>query len=154
MIVLQKTAFSLIKSRLALGSPGCSVVVVSPFRKWPDAHKKGCWMPPSDHIHRWNPFTDQTRPRKRNNWSSQSFEVDSSLLAGHSLPPFLCPPPLHQSLSQSSSRDTKTSLQNNFTQPNHAYPRFAEGKILNVLLIFMGQRYFEPIKDRNILTSE
>ena len=35
-IILQKTAFSLVKGRLALGSPGCCVGCLSPCRKWPN----------------------------------------------------------------------------------------------------------------------
>ena len=66
--ILQKTAFSLVKSRLALGSPSCLVAINLPI-----AQKNDCWLPPSYHIYRWNPFTDQTRPDKNNNWSSQSF---------------------------------------------------------------------------------
>ena len=37
-------------------------------------------MAPSDHIHRWNPFTDQTSPGMRNNWSILSFAY---LTLGH-----------------------------------------------------------------------
>ena len=37
---------TLVKSRLALGSPGCS----SPCRKWPNTQENGCCLPPSDHI--------------------------------------------------------------------------------------------------------
>ena len=48
---LQKTAFSLVKSRLAPGSPGClGVCSSSPCRKWPNTQENGCWLPPSDHI--------------------------------------------------------------------------------------------------------
>ena len=48
---LQKTAFSLVKSRLALGSPGClGVFSSSPCRKGPNTQENGCWLPPSDHI--------------------------------------------------------------------------------------------------------
>ena len=48
---------------------------LSPCQKWPNTQENGCWcwLPPCDHIHCWNSFLDQTRPRKRNNWSSQSF---------------------------------------------------------------------------------
>ena len=49
---LQKTAFSLVKSRLALGSPGWL------FVGYHHPAENGL-MPPSDHIHWWNPFTDQ-----------------------------------------------------------------------------------------------
>ena len=51
--LLQKIAFSLFKSRLALGSPGCSVGCSSPCRKWPNTQENGYWLPPSDHIHSW-----------------------------------------------------------------------------------------------------
>ena len=44
--ILQKTAFWLVKSRLALGSPGCLFVRVSPCRKWPNTLENGCWLPP------------------------------------------------------------------------------------------------------------
>ena len=37
---------TLVKSRLALGSPGCS----SPCRIWPNTQENGCCLPPSDHI--------------------------------------------------------------------------------------------------------
>ena len=47
--ILPKTAFSLIKSRLALGSPGCLVVTMP---KWPDTQENGCWLPHNDHLHR------------------------------------------------------------------------------------------------------
>ena len=41
---------------------GCSLVcLMSPCRKWPNTQENGCWQPPSDHIHSWNPFPDQTR---------------------------------------------------------------------------------------------
>ena len=49
--ILQKTAFWLVKSRLAQGSPGCLFVRVSPCRKWPTTLENGCWLPPSYHIH-------------------------------------------------------------------------------------------------------
>ena len=48
--ILQKTAFSLVKSRLALGLLGCSVGCVSPYQKWPNIQEKRCWLRPSDHI--------------------------------------------------------------------------------------------------------
>ena len=55
---LQKPAFSLFESRLALGTPGCLVdCLSSSCRKWPNT------LPPSDCIHRWNPFPEQTRKR-------------------------------------------------------------------------------------------
>ena len=59
--ILQKTAFSLVKSRLALGSPGCSFVWLSPCRKLPNTQENGWWLAHSDHIHSWNPFLDQER---------------------------------------------------------------------------------------------
>ena len=63
---LQKTAFSLVKSGLALGSPGYLVVRLfgwfSPCRKRPNTRENGCWLPQSDHIQRWYTFPDQTRP--------------------------------------------------------------------------------------------
>ena len=50
--ILQKTAFSLGKSRLALGSPGCLFVRLvgwlSPCGKWPYTQENGCWLPHSD----------------------------------------------------------------------------------------------------------
>ena len=70
---VQKTAFSLVKSRLALGSPGCSVVRVSPC--WTvnmaKTRKKGCWMPLV--IKSIDEILFHTRPGKRNNLSRQSF---------------------------------------------------------------------------------
>ena len=66
---LQKTAFSLVKSRLSQGSPVCSIDWLSTCQKWP---KKCCWLSHNDHIHRWYPFPDQNRPGIRNNWSRQS----------------------------------------------------------------------------------
>ena len=50
---------TLVKSRLALGSPGCSFVRSSPCRKCPNTQKNGYWLPHSDHIHEWYPFSDQ-----------------------------------------------------------------------------------------------
>ena len=46
-------------------------VRLPPCQKWPYTQENGCWLPPSDHIHIWNPFP--ARPEKRNNWSSKSF---------------------------------------------------------------------------------
>ena len=40
----------MVKSRLALGSPGCSFVRLSPCQKWPNTKENGYWLPPSDHI--------------------------------------------------------------------------------------------------------
>ena len=50
--LLQKTALSLVKSRLALGSPGClfGCYCLSPCQKWPNSHENVCRLPPSDHI--------------------------------------------------------------------------------------------------------
>ena len=42
--------FTLVKSRLALGSPGWLFVRLSPCRKWPNTQENGFWLPPSDHI--------------------------------------------------------------------------------------------------------
>ena len=57
---------SLVKGRLALWSTGCLVGWLFgwlfPCRKWPNTLENGCWLPPSDHIHSWNLFLDQTRP--------------------------------------------------------------------------------------------
>ena len=38
---------------------------LSPCRKWPNTQEHGCWLPPSDHIYSWNPFSrpDQTKKR-------------------------------------------------------------------------------------------
>ena len=57
--LIQKTAFSLVKSRLAIGSPCCSGVclVVTILKTYTEYF---CWLPYSDHIHRCNPF--QIRP--------------------------------------------------------------------------------------------
>ena len=52
------SAFSLVKSRLALGSPGCLFGFSPPRLKWPNTHPYV------------KPFS---RLGKRNNWSSQSF---------------------------------------------------------------------------------
>ena len=41
---------TLVKSRLALGSPRCSFGCSSPCRKWPNTQGNGCWLPLSDHI--------------------------------------------------------------------------------------------------------
>ena len=37
---------TLVKSRLALGSPGCSVVRSSPCRKWLNTQTNSCWLRP------------------------------------------------------------------------------------------------------------
>ena len=76
--ILQKTVFSLVKSRLALGSPSFSFVWLSPYRKWPYTQENGCWLPHSDHIHRWYPFPDQTKPGMRNKWSIKRTSADLS----------------------------------------------------------------------------
>ena len=52
------------------------------------------------------------------------------------------------------SKDARTSLQNKLTHSNIAYPRFAVGKILNVLLFFIDQGPFKPMKDRYTLSSK
>ena len=44
--ILQKTDFSLVKSMLALGSPICLFVCLSPCRKWPHTQENGCYCPP------------------------------------------------------------------------------------------------------------
>ena len=41
-VFLQKTASSLVKSRLALGSPSCSFVRLSPCQKWPYIQENSC----------------------------------------------------------------------------------------------------------------
>ena len=62
---------TLVKGRLALGSPGCSFV--RDHAENGPIHRKMV----ADYtlvIHRKNPFSDQTKSqRKRNNWSSESF---------------------------------------------------------------------------------
>ena len=69
--ILQKTAFSLVKSRLALRSLACLFVCLFvTMRKMASYTGKWLLLPPIDHIHMRNPFTDQTGPGKR---SSQSF---------------------------------------------------------------------------------
>ena len=53
-VYLQKTAFSLVKSRLALGSSGWSFGCLfgcHHAKNGPIWLKNGCWLPPSDHIH-------------------------------------------------------------------------------------------------------
>ena len=44
-------------SRITLG---CSFVRLPPCRKWLQTQENGRLMPPSDHIHRRNPFSDQS----------------------------------------------------------------------------------------------
>ena len=41
---------------------------------------------------------------------------------------------------------TRTSRQKKKIQPNHAYPCFVVGKILNVLLSYIGQGSFKPLQ--------
>ena len=49
-------------------------------------HEIGCWLPLSDHIHKWYPFTDQIRPKLRNKFSA------SFLHSWHwSCVPLICP---------------------------------------------------------------
>ena len=75
--ILQKTAFSLVKSRLALRSLACLFVCLFvTMRKMASYTGKWLLLPPSDHIHMWNPFTDQTGPGKRNNWSFAQTRLD------------------------------------------------------------------------------
>ena len=61
--------FTLVKSRLALGSPGWLFVRLSPCRKWPNTQENGCYCPLV--------ITSKVklffRPGERNEWSSQSF---------------------------------------------------------------------------------
>ena len=45
---------TLVKSRLALGSPGCDCS--SPCQKWPNTQENGCWLLPSGHIQSENLF--------------------------------------------------------------------------------------------------
>ena len=58
---LQKTAFSLVKSRLALGSPGCSFVRsfdwLSPCWEWPNTQEWLLTGPYWSHP-KWNPLPD------------------------------------------------------------------------------------------------
>ena len=61
-VVLQKTAFSLVRGRHALGSPGWLFVRSSPCQKWQD----GCCLPPSDHIQSETLF--QTRQDQKVEW--------------------------------------------------------------------------------------
>ena len=77
---LQKTAFSLVNSRLSLVSPGCSFVTRP---KLPRTHENGCWLHLSDQSHRKSAFSrpDQTRSDqqyKRNDLLSQTWEFSSS----------------------------------------------------------------------------
>ena len=46
LLIAKDCLLTLVKSRLALGSPGCSW----PCRKWPNTQENGCCLPPSDHI--------------------------------------------------------------------------------------------------------
>ena len=48
---LQKTALSMVKSRLALISGGCLFVGLSPCQKWPNTQENGCLLPTYDYIH-------------------------------------------------------------------------------------------------------
>ena len=79
-LFLQKTAFSLVNSRLSLVSPGCSFVTRP---KLPRTLENGCWLHPSDQSHRKSAFSrpDQTRSdqqNKRNDLLSQTWEFSSS----------------------------------------------------------------------------
>ena len=72
---LQKTAFSLVKSRLALGSHGCLFVCRHHAENGP-IHREmvvDCPLVISWSHPKWNHFTDLTRPGKMNEWSSQAF---------------------------------------------------------------------------------
>ena len=62
---------TLVKGRLALGSPGCSFVR-DHVENGP-IHRKMVVDCPLVIISKVKLFSDQTRPGKRNEWSSQSF---------------------------------------------------------------------------------
>ena len=73
-LIVKDCLLTMVKSRLALGSPGCSFgrsFVTMPKM----AQYTGKWLllPPSGHIQSETLFSDHTRPGKRNEWSSQSF---------------------------------------------------------------------------------
>ena len=57
---------------LALGTPGCSYVWLSPCRKWPNTQENGCSLPPSDQIQNENLFlTRQDQERGMNGQASR-----------------------------------------------------------------------------------
>ena len=75
--ILQKTAFSLVKSRLALGSPGC--YCSSPCQKWLNTQKNSCWLRPNDQIlTRPKQSFAQKYPGLVNYWLSLQFLCGSS----------------------------------------------------------------------------
>ena len=49
ILKLQKTTFSLVKSRLALGSTGWLFDCLSPCRKWLNTQTNSCWLRPVQH---------------------------------------------------------------------------------------------------------
>ena len=70
-IIAKNCLPTLVKSRLALGSPGWSFATMPKMAQY-----TGKWLLPAplwSHP-KWNSFSDQTIPRKRNEWSSQSLE--------------------------------------------------------------------------------
>ena len=60
LIWYQVSAFTVVKSRLALRSPCCLFVTIQ------NTQGNGCWMRPSDYIHRQSSFRDQTNIYKKN----------------------------------------------------------------------------------------
>ena len=64
LVFAKDCLLTLVKGRLALGSPGCSFVCLSPCQKWPNTQDNGCWLPPSDHIQSETHF--QTRQDQEN----------------------------------------------------------------------------------------
>ena len=52
----------MVNSRLALGSPGCLLVVTMAMPTWPHTQENGCWQCPSDRVIYKTTFPDQTRP--------------------------------------------------------------------------------------------
>ena len=43
-VIAKDCLLTLVKSRLALGSPGCSFVRLSPCQKWPNTKENGYWL--------------------------------------------------------------------------------------------------------------
>ena len=67
--ILQNTAFSLVKGRLALGSPGwLGGWVFDTMPKWPRTQENGCWLRPSDQV--IGKILLQTTPDQTNNDTS------------------------------------------------------------------------------------